>query len=70
MSRIYLDHISTTPPWPEVLEAMRPFLEEEWASPSSLHCGGLRARAAIREAREKVTPFGIRGCEILGANRI
>lgn len=54
MSRIYLDHISTTPPWSEVLEAMRPFLEEEWASPSSLHSGGLRARAAIREAREKV----------------
>jgi len=49
--RIYLDHNATTPVDPEVLEAMLPFLREDYGNPSSLHWFGQRARAAVEEAR-------------------
>ncbi len=54
MHRIYLDHASTTPPDPEVREAMRPFLEDRFANPSSPHGRGAAARRAIDEAREAI----------------
>lgn len=50
---IYLDNNSTTPVHPEVLDAMLPFLKEEWGNPSSLHEMGYRAREAVESAREK-----------------
>ena len=54
MDRIYLDHNATTPLAPEVLEAMLPFLREEYGNPSSLHWYGQRARAAAEDARARV----------------
>lgn len=54
MRRVYLDHNATTPLAPEALEAMLPFLREEYGNPSSLHWHGQRARAAVEEAREQV----------------
>jgi cysteine desulfurase len=54
MKRIYMDHNATTPLREEVLEAMLPYLREEFGNPSSLHSFGTRARKAIEAAREKV----------------
>ncbi len=51
---IYLDHAATTPPRPEVVEAMVSVMSEAWGNPSSTHAFGRRARAALDEARESV----------------
>jgi cysteine desulfurase len=52
--RIYLDHNATTPLDPRALEAMLPFLGEEYGNPSSLHRFGQRTRAAVEQARAEV----------------
>lgn len=52
--RIYLDHASTTPLRPEVLEAMLPFLGEHFGNPSSLHHFGRRPQEALEHARGAV----------------
>ena len=52
--RIYLDHNATTALDPEVLEAILPFLREEWGNPSSIHAAGNLARTAVEGARRKV----------------
>jgi cysteine desulfurase len=54
MTRVYLDHNATTPVDPRVLDAMLPFLREQYGNPSSLHWHGQRARAAVEEARAQV----------------
>jgi cysteine desulfurase len=59
--RAYLDHNATTPLDPRVLEAMLPFLRDEYGNPSSLHRPGQRARAAVEEARAQVA--GLVGAE-------
>lgn len=51
---IYLDHNATTPVLPEVVEAMLPWLRENWGNPSSIHAPGRLARRAIEEARGKI----------------
>ena len=48
---IYLDHLSTTPCAPEVIEAMRLSLEERFGNPSSAHALGWRAREEVEESR-------------------
>jgi cysteine desulfurase len=63
---IYLDHAATTPLDPEVLEAMLPYLREDFGNPSSLHRFGQRARGAIDEARVRVAALiGARDSEIV-----
>lgn len=54
MSEIYMDHIAGTPLLPEALEAMMPFLKENFGNPSSIHSHGETAEEALTEAREKV----------------
>jgi cysteine sulfinate desulfinase/cysteine desulfurase-like protein len=54
MERVYFDYNATTPLAPEVAAAMRPFLEQEYGNPSSLHWAGERARVAIDRARSQV----------------
>lgn len=54
MSRIYIDHNATTPLREEVLEAMLPYLRQEFGNASSLHSFGIRARRAVEAAREQV----------------
>ena len=54
MKRIYFDHAATTPLREEVLEAMLPYLKENYGNPSSLHYFGREARKALEEARAKV----------------
>ncbi len=54
MRRVYADAAATTRPAPEVLEAMRPWLEESFGNASSVHARGEAARDAIEAAREHV----------------
>ena len=52
--RVYLDNAATTPLDPEVFEAMKPFMLEDFGNPSSTHAHGRIVRAAIESARKKV----------------
>jgi len=52
---IYLDYQATTPLAPEVLAAMRPWLDQGFANPHSPHAPGRAARAAVEVARDQVT---------------
>jgi cysteine desulfurase len=54
MDAIYLDHNSTTPVLPEVIEAMMPFWRERFGNPASAHGTGRKARRALEDAREQV----------------
>lgn len=57
----YLDHHATTPLDERVLEAMLPYLREEFGNAASrTHVYGWRAEAAVEDARERL-------CEMLGA---
>lgn len=52
---IYLDNNATTPIDPEVLDAMLPYLKEEYGNPSSRHYTlAKNAERAVEEAREKL----------------
>ena len=66
MRRTYLDYNATTPPAPEVVQAMLPFLAEEYGNASSIHSQGQRARAAVEQARAQVAALiGAREKEIV-----
>jgi cysteine desulfurase len=52
--KIYLDNAATTPLDPEVFEAMRPFMMEDFGNPSSIHSHGRKVRAAIESSRKKI----------------
>jgi len=52
--RVYLDNAATTPLDPEVFEAMKPFMLEDFGNPSSTHAHGRKVRAAIESSRKKV----------------
>ena len=58
---VYLDNNATTPLAPEVLEAMLPFLREDYGNPSSIHRLGRRAQDALVRSRRAVA-------ELIGAN--
>ncbi len=49
-----MDANATTPLLPEVFEAMRPFLLEQFGNASSIHQQGQRARSAVDKARDQV----------------
>jgi cysteine desulfurase len=51
---IYLDHAATTPLDPRVFEAMRPFLEGQYANPSSLYGAARETRTAVETARRTI----------------
>ncbi|MEV2909563.1 cysteine desulfurase family protein [Paenibacillus larvae] len=52
MELMYLDHAATTPLHPQVLEAMMPYLTENFGNPSSIHHFGRAARSAIHRSRD------------------
>ncbi len=54
MKPIYLDCNGTTPHDPEVIEAMRPYLETEFGNPSSSHWYGIKPKQAVETARRQV----------------
>lgn len=51
---VYLDNNATTPIAPEVLEAMLPFLRDQWGNPSSAYGFGKRVARHLEQAREQV----------------
>jgi cysteine desulfurase len=51
---VYLDNAATTPIDPEVFEAMKPFLLEDFGNPSSTHSHGRKVKAAIESSRKKI----------------
>ena len=59
---IYFDNSATAPIDEEVLEAMLPYLKEEYGNPSSkYYCKAVNAHDAVEDARQKVA-------SLLGAN--
>ncbi len=60
MKYIYLDNNATTQVAPEVLEAMLPYLTEEYGNPSSMYALAGKSERAVARAREQVA-------ELLGA---
>lgn len=50
----YLDYQATTPLAPEALEAMLPWLRDNFANPHSAHAPGRAARAAVEVARDAI----------------
>jgi cysteine desulfurase len=58
--RSYFDHNATTPPAPEVVEAVVRALRDDFGNPSSVHHFGQRAKALLDEARSAVA-------ELIGA---
>ena len=58
---IYLDYNATTPIAPEVLDAMLPFLREQFGNPSSSHAYGSAAHEAVDRARAQVAD--LLGCQ-------
>ena len=57
MSLIYLDNNATTKVAPQVLEAMLPYFQEEYANPSSVYEFAKRSNHAVREARGVMKDF-------------
>ena len=65
MDRIYFDNAASTPLDPVVLEAMMPFLSEQFGNPSSIYSYGRETRMAIEQARKLVAKnLGARPSEI------
>ena len=63
---IYLDYNATTPLCAPALEAMRPYLEQHFGNPSSVHAAGREARAAIDDARDRLASMlGVRPNELI-----
>src|SRR5215469_1195955 len=54
MRRVYFDNNATTPLLPEVFDAMKPYLLEQYGNASSIHRDGQQARAAVDRARDSV----------------
>lgn len=61
MKIVYVDNNATTMAAPEVFEAMRPFLTDEYGNPSSMHTFGGKIHSNIERSREAVA-------DLLGAN--
>ena len=62
MKTIYLDHAATTPINEDVLQAMFPYLTENYGNASSLYTIGRKSRKAVEESREKIA-------NIIGADK-
>lgn len=63
---IYLDHAATTRPAPEVVDAMLPYLREQYGNASSLYSLGRESRVAVENTRELAAAFfGCRPQELL-----
>lgn len=54
---IYLDNASTTKIDPSVLDAMMPFLTDEYGNPGTIYGLGRRAKEAVEKARAQVAKF-------------
>ena len=52
--RIYMDNAATTKIAPEVLDAMLPYLKEEYGNPSSAYSFSGKIAGKVAEARRKI----------------
>jgi cysteine desulfurase len=52
--RVYLDWNATTPPLPEVIDAVARASKETWGNPESVHGHGRAARSIVEDARAAV----------------
>ncbi len=57
MNRVYLDNAATTRIDDEVLDAMLPFLKEEYGNASSIHSFGKTAKVMLEDARDAAAEF-------------
>ncbi|MBR3595117.1 cysteine desulfurase [Candidatus Saccharibacteria bacterium] len=63
---IYLDHAAATPVSKKVLQAMTPFMTEEFFNPSSPYLPAARVRAAYEEAKNTIANFiGAKGTDLV-----
>ncbi len=63
--QVYFDNAATTPLDPEVFEAMKPFMQEDFGNPSAIHKNGRKNRVAIEESRKKIASLlGVAPSEI------
>ena len=53
-STIYMDHAATTPMYPEVREAMLPYMEEMFGNPSAVYRFAGKSARAVADARVKI----------------
>lgn len=60
MKTVYFDHAATTPLDERVLDAMMPYLKENYGNANSAHHLGQKSKSVVEEAREKVA-------ELIGA---
>lgn len=51
---VYADNAATTRLLPEVLDAMMPYLTEQYGNASSLYSFGQEARVAVDDARQTI----------------
>jgi cysteine desulfurase len=51
---IYLDYNATTPVYPQVKEAILPYLKSKWGNPSSNHAYSKPCKIALNEARRSI----------------
>ena len=68
--RIYLDTAAATKLAPEVILAMRPYLEEHFGNPSAIYMEGRTAHAAVERARAQIAQLISASPELLAACRI
>ena len=54
---IYFDHSATTQVAPQVLEAMLPFLKDQFGNPSSIYALASRSRGAVEDARRELAAY-------------
>ena len=63
MRKIYLDHAGTTVMHPDVLKAMKPFFNQRFGNPSSIHSVGREAEKTMNDNRKKIAEFLSAGSE-------
>ena len=54
MKRIYLDNAATTKPAPEAVQAMLPYLEDNFGNPSAFYSFAKKAEQAVDQARKVI----------------
>ena len=54
MQQIYLDYNATTPIASEVADAMRPYIDNYFGNPSSVHSYGIKSKLGVENARKQV----------------
>ncbi|MBI2968412.1 MAG: cysteine desulfurase [Bacteroidetes bacterium] len=55
--KIYFDNAATTPLHPEVVEAMLPWMRENFGNPSSIHSFGRTTKSLIEQTRKKIADY-------------